>query len=226
MEELIKNLYLIRDFILKRDGCERMIYTLKEELKPKRPLIQEKNEKVRANLGFSVYALIFWILTMIFGKPVDSMVYYQWLIRVEPELPQEIFESVINTHEVKLGVAMLFGIPVGLAITLLIYLIVRLIDVIRSKVNARKNIRIRMENKQIEQINQEIETKNQQIQRTIMLNEDVKRQALEDFHREAGWFPDAYFDREIVEYIIKRLESRTVESISQAIVYYEAGDRL
>lgn len=200
MEEMMQKLYIIRDLAERKEQLDRKIRQLNSRLKNTEDLIEAKDANKNTRLGFAGYFVIFLILAYLIGR--------------------QILLYILNSDNV--AFSMLFGFPFALICLPFVRIAVRMADKWRNQKNAADNQRNAKINERIKKSNEDITSSNVNIIEELAACRQKEDEIMQKLQSSAPWFPESYLQLEAVDFIISQLQTGRADSITQAIVHYEA----
>lgn len=200
MEKQLQTLYKIRDLAKEKEQLEKQINLFHQQFKNVHDMAEDKERK-KIRLGFVEYLIAFIILDFLAGRMAG--------------------EYLLQTDAVV--VVMVLGIPFALVGLILI----RIGTLIGNKLTARKNAadhaRNEETNQRIQKENEDITAGNVDILMKITECNNRLDRIRDTFGELAPWFPECYFQRKALDFIINQLETGRASNLNQAFVYYEAS---
>lgn len=224
MEKTLQELYNIRVLAQRKDENERIISQLRRQLQNKQSLKEMKNENQKTKLGKSGYIIVFVVLYILSTGILNKIFTIIMLMADSGFSFGDAFKASedININPI---FGMVLAIPVAFIITVIIRAVIKKIDKRKNRENSIENQNNRKINEQIMQNNASADIRNSGIMEQIAVCEQKQEQLVQELKNTASWYPEIYFTVSAVDYIIQQLETGKADSVNQAIVHYEAGQK-
>lgn len=179
--------------------------------------VKEPKDTEKLSLGLPIYLLIFLFVDNRLGAlAVDVINSYTW-----STYRQMLFPSGVTLMGISFPT--LVGIPFGLLVTLLIFLVMVCINAAIKRNNKKMRPQRLEDYKQLELQNEQINQQNQELRNQIAEIRGKREQLFQTIRQNAPWYPEEYFFVTALDYIIPLLQTGKADTLEQAIVRYEVS---